>query len=210
VIFFIDIMQNKLKLGILASGSGTNLQAILEACHNQAIDAEVKIVISDVPTAKALERAKKFGVPTAVHERRTYPAKQSFEQAIINDLKKYEIELVCLAGYMRIIGKDFLNAFENRIINIHPALLPSFPGLDAQKKAWEYGVKVSGCTVHFVDEMTDHGPIILQAAVPVLEEDTVETLRERILKEEHRIYPQAIQLYAEGRLTMKGRRVQIK
>ena len=142
--------------------------------------------------------------------RSTYPTKQAYESAIISDLRKYDVELVCLAGYMRIVGKYFLEAFPNRVINIHPALLPSFPGLEAQRQAWEYGVKISGCTVHFVDEQTDHGPIILQAAVPAMEDDTIETLRQRILKEEHKIYSQAIQLFAEGRLAIEGRRVRIK
>lgn len=202
-------MQNKLKLGVLASGSGTNLQAILESCESGKIAAEVTVVVSDVPAAKALDRAKKFGVATSVHERASYPSKKEYEAAIVADLKRYNVELVCLAGYMRIVGKEFLAAFPNRVINIHPALLPSFPGLDAQKQALEHGVKVSGCTVHFVDEMTDNGPIILQAAVPVLEKDTVEMLQQRILKEEHRIYSEAVQLYAEGRLRIEGRRVKI-
>lgn len=203
-------MRKKLKLGVLASGSGTNLQAILESCANNKIDADVKIVVSDVATAKALDRARKFGVPAVVHERKDYPTKQDYEKAIVGDLKRHEVELVCLAGYMRIVGKEFLSAFPNRVINIHPALLPSFPGLDAQELAWDYGVKVSGCTVHFVDEQTDHGPIILQATVPVMDNDTVDSLRERILKQEHRIYSEAIQLYAEGRLTIEGRCVRIK
>jgi phosphoribosylglycinamide formyltransferase-1 len=203
-------MIKKLKLGVLASGSGTNLQAILDVCANKAINAEVKIVISDMPAAYALERAKKMGIPIALHERNSYPTKQAYEQAIISDLKRYHVELVCLAGYMRIVGRDFLAAFPNRVINIHPALLPSFPGLDAQEQAFEYGVKVTGCTVHFVDEQTDNGPIILQTAVAVMEDDSVETLRQRILNEEHKIYPRAIQLFAEGRLTIEGRRVRIK
>ncbi len=202
-------MQKKLKLGVLASGSGTNLQSILESSSSGKIDAEVKIVISDVPTAGALERAKAFNVPVTVRERSSYPSKQAFEAAIISDLKDHCVELVCLAGYMRIIGKEFLAAFPNRVINIHPALLPSFPGLDAQEQALDYGVKVAGCTVHFVDEKTDHGPIILQATVPVLEDDTVESLRQRILKEEHRLYSETIQLFASKRLRLEGRRVRI-
>lgn len=203
-------MPKKLKLGVLVSGSGTNLQAILESCQKGTIDAEVAMVISDVPTAKALKRAQNFSVATAVHERRVYPSKKEYEQAIIKDLKKSSVDLVCLAGYMRIVGKEFLEAFPLRVINIHPALLPSFPGLEAQKQAFDYGVKVSGCTVHFVDEKTDHGPIIIQAAVPVHEDDTVETLQQRILKEEHRSYSAAIQLIAEGKVTIEDRRVKIK
>lgn len=200
-------MTKKIKLGVLASGSGTHLQAILESCAKNKIDAEIKIVVSDNPSAGALERAKKFGVPTVVHERKKYATKQAHEEAIIADLKKNGVELVCLAGYMRLVGKIFLDAFANRVINIHPALLPSFPGLDAQKQAFDYGVKVAGCTVHFVDEKTDHGPIILQAAVPVLKNDTVDSLRERILEQEHKIYSEAIQLIAENKLKIEGRKV---
>lgn len=203
-------MAKKIKIGVLASGSGTNLQAILEACEKKEIDADVCVVISDVPSAKALERANKFGVPTSVHERKSFPSKDAYEQSIVADLKKHNVDLVCLAGYMRIVGKDFLKAFPDRVINIHPALLPSFPGLEAQKQAFDYGVKISGCTVHFVDEETDHGPIIIQEAVPVEENDTVESLRERILNKEHKIYPKAIQMIAQGRLSINGRRVKIK
>ncbi len=197
----------KLKLGILASGRGSNLQAIINACQKNEINAQVAVVISDAPTAQALERAKKAGIPTKICERKNFASKKEYEQALINELRKAQVELVCLAGYMKIVGKKFLAAFPNRVINIHPALLPSFPGLDAQKQAWEYGVKVSGCTVHFVDKLTDHGPIILQSTVPVNEDDTVEILCERILKEEHKLYSKAIQLIAENKIDIKGRKV---
>ncbi|MFH1873618.1 MAG: phosphoribosylglycinamide formyltransferase [Pseudomonadota bacterium] len=200
----------KLKLGVLASGRGSNLQAIIDACKKNEIQAEVAIIISDVPGAQALERAKKAGLKTTILERKKYSTKNEYETALINELKQAQVDLVCLAGYMRIVGKTFLAAFPNRVINIHPALLPSFPGLDAQKQAWEYGVKVSGCTVHFVDDLTDHGPIILQTMVPVQDDDTVETLSERILKEEHKLYSKAIQLIAENKLDIKGRKVRIK
>lgn len=201
--------MGKLALGILASGSGTNLQAILEACSRGEIGAETRVVISDNPTAMALERAKRFAIATAIHERSKYKNKREHELAIVEDLKKYKVELVCLAGYMRIIGKDFLEAYPNKIINIHPALLPSFPGLDAQKQAFDHGVKIAGCTVHFVDEKVDHGLIILQTAVPVMENDTAKSLREQILKEEHKLYPKAIGLIAHGRITIQNRKVKI-
>ncbi|MFH1829286.1 MAG: phosphoribosylglycinamide formyltransferase [Pseudomonadota bacterium] len=203
------IASKKIALGILVSGSGTNLQAIIDAASREKINAEVKIVISDVLEAKALERARKHNTPAIVIERKSFESKKAFEQEIADTLKKHGVELVCLAGFMRIIGRTILDAFPNQIINIHPALLPSFPGLDAQKQAFDYGVKVSGATVHFVDEKTDHGPIICQVAVDVHEDDTVETLKARILKQEHRIYPEAIQLIAEGRVSINGRTVHI-
>lgn len=199
--------RHKIAIGVLVSGNGTNLQAIIDAAESGRIDAEVRVVISDVADAYALTRAKKHKIPAVVIE--PQKSKKVFEGAIVSELKKHNVELVCLAGFMRIIGSTILTAFPNRILNIHPALLPSFPGLHAQKQALEYGVKVSGCTVHFVDEKTDHGPIICQAAVEVLEDDTVETLSARILKQEHILYPKAIQMFAEGRLSIKDRKVQI-
>ncbi len=201
--------KNSLPIGVLASGSGTNLQSIIDASESGKINAEVKIVISDTPGAKALERAKKHGIPALLVQRGDFKSKLDFEQRIVSLLAEHGVSLVCLAGYMRIVGKTLLDAFSMRILNIHPALLPSFPGLDGQRQALDYGVKVAGCTVHFVDELTDHGPIIAQAAVEVKEDDTVDSLRERIIKEEHRIYPKAIGLYADGRLTVEGRRVRI-
>jgi len=200
-------MANKVKLGALASGQGTNLQSIINACERKEINAEITIVISDQPQAMALQRAKKHSIPTAIHERKRYKTKKEFERAIAEDIEKAQVNLICLAGFMRIISPDFINTFKNKIINIHPSLLPSFPGLEAQKQALEYGVKFTGCTVHFVDELTDHGPIILQAAVPVMKNDTLSSLKERILKEEHKIYPKAIQLITEGKTHILDRRV---
>lgn len=203
-------MRKKLNLGVLASGNGTNLQAIIDAAKAGGIDAVVRVVISDTPGAFALERARRHVIPGVLIERRTFQSRQAFDEAILAALKEHSVELVCLAGFMRLIGRTILDAYPNRIINIHPALLPSFPGLKAQEQALDYGAKVSGCTVHFVDDKTDHGPIICQAAVDVRGDDTTETLGERIRREEHRIYPEAIQLVAEGRATIEGRRVMIK
>jgi len=202
-------MKNVLPIGVLASGSGTNLQSIIDASESGRLSAKVRVVISDVPDAKAIDRARKHGIPAFAVQRADFPSRQEFEKRIVETLRGHGVELVCLAGYMRIIGKTVLDAFPMKIVNIHPALLPSFPGLEGQRQALEYGVKVAGCTVHFVDEIADHGPIIAQAAVEVKEGDTVDALRERILKEEHRIYPLAIQLYADGRLTVRGRSVMI-
>jgi len=203
------IGTKKIKLGVLVSGSGTNLQAIIDASESGKIDASVSIVISDNPKAYALERAKKHGIETALIERSSFKSMPSFEEKIVEAISRHDVDLVCLAGFMRIIGKTLLCAYSDRIINIHPALLPSFPGLEGQKQAFDYGVKISGCTVHFVDDKVDHGPIIMQAAVAVSEDDTEETLRGRILKEEHRIFPEAIQLFAEGKLRTDKRRVYI-
>ncbi|MBT3181864.1 MAG: phosphoribosylglycinamide formyltransferase [Deltaproteobacteria bacterium] len=201
--------MNKINLGILVSGSGTNLQSIIDNCKSDRIDALVKVVISDSPEAFAIERAKKNNIDTVTVVRSEFDSRKSFEKKIVEILQSHKVELVCLAGFMRIIGKTLLGAYPNRIINIHPALLPSFPGLDGQKQAYDYGVKIAGCTMHFVDDKVDHGPIICQSSVPVMEDDTPQTLKDRILEEEHRIYPQAIQLYAEGKLKIKNRRVYI-
>jgi len=203
--------MRKIRIGILVSGRGSNMEAIIRNAKEGKIDAEVVIVISDNPDAPALEKARALGVE-AIYvypgEKKTYLTPDR-EEEYVRILKEKNVELVCLAGFMRVLKKTFLSSFPYRIMNIHPSLLPSFPGLNAQKKAWEYGVKISGCTVHFVDEGIDTGPIILQKAVPVLEDDTPETLAERILKEEHKIYSEAIQLFAEGRLKVEGRRVLI-
>lgn len=202
--------KHKLRLGVLISGTGTNLQAIIDAAKAGRIDASVVVVISDTRGALGLERARNHGICAEVIERASFGSRDEFETAIVSQLKQHGVELVCLAGFMRVLGKVVLEAFPGRIINIHPALLPSFAGLEAQRKALEYGVKIAGCTVHFVDEKADHGPVIVQAAVEVKEDDTVSTLRERILREEHRIYPKAIQLIAQGRLEITGRRVRVK
>jgi len=195
----------KLNLAVLASGNGTNLQSIIDAAKDKTLDAQVVVVISDNPDAHALLRAKDNGIDAVVIERKNFKTKNEYENEIIKVLKEHKTELVCLAGYMRIVGKELLSAFPDRVINIHPALLPSFPGKDAQKQALDYGVKIAGCTVHFVDEKTDHGPIILQAAIEVKENDTVDSLKARILKEEHRIYPEAIALIAKGKIKIDGR-----
>jgi len=198
-----------LKVGVLISGHGSNLQAIIDACEKGEIPAKVAVAISNKPDAYGLERAKKHNIPTAVFESNNFKDKISYEAEIVKTLQKYEVGLVCLAGYMRIIGKTLLDAYSEKMINIHPALLPSFPGLHAQKQAFDYGVKVSGATVHFVDEGCDTGPVIIQSMVPVLEDDTEEALSARILEQEHLIYPQAIKLFAQGKLKIKGRKVKI-
>lgn len=201
--------QNPLTIGVLVSGSGTNLQAIIDACASGTLKARIGCVISNRADAFALERARRHGI-SAVHlDYRTFSGRDDYDTALVDLLRKQGVGLVVLAGFMRIVTPVLLNAFPNAVMNIHPALLPAFPGLHAQKQALEYGVKVTGCTVHFVDAGTDTGPIIIQAAVPVLGDDSVETLSDRIQSEEHRTYPEAIRLFIEGRLTVLGRRVQI-
>ena len=202
-------MVRKTILGVLVSGRGSNLQAILDAINADRLTAKIGVVICDNPEANALRKVAGTGIPTAVIERRNFAAKQEFEEAVIAQLDLHHVELVVLAGFMRILSPRFINRFPARIMNIHPALLPAFPGLDAQKQAIEYGVKVSGATVHFVDEGMDSGPIILQEAVPVETEDTVATLSERILHLEHRLYVRAIRLYCDGRINIVGRAVKI-
>jgi phosphoribosylglycinamide formyltransferase-1 len=202
--------MSRLRLGVLVSGRGSNLQAIIDASKKGEIPAEVMVVISDQPGAFALERARANNIPAIYISFQDFPNKEKYEEKVAAVLKQYMVELVCLAGYMRVLGVKMLEAFPNRIMNIHPALLPAFPGLHAQARAWEYGVRFSGCTVHFVDEGVDTGPIILQAVVPVLAEDTAETLAARILEQEHKIYPAAIRLFAQNRLHIQGRKVYIK
>ena len=201
--------RRKIPLGVLASGHGTDLQSIIDAAASGRLDAAVRIVVSDVPDAPALARARRHGIEAVAIERGAFASKQAFEAQLALELTRRGVELVCLAGFMRIVGPTLLAAFPQRILNIHPALLPAFPGLHAPQQAFDYGAKVAGCTVHFVDDKTDHGPIIVQVAVEVREDDTAETLAARILEEEHRLYPAAIQLYAEGRLRVEGRRVHI-
>jgi len=199
-----------INIGVLASGRGTNLQAIIEAIEKGKIAGEIKVVISDNPDAYALKRAQQYHIDTRYINFKEFKNREDYDKEIIKILKEKKIELVVLAGYMRILSPYFIKTYKNRIINIHPALLPSFPGLHAQRQTLEYGVKISGCTVHFVDEGVDSGPIILQKAVEVSDDDTEESLAEKILKEEHQIYPRAIQLFSQGRLIIKGRRVFIK
>jgi len=200
-------MKRKLPIGVLVSGSGSNLQSIINSIEQGRLDAEIKIVISNIQDAYALKRAESHSIPTLTISHEAFETREAFDEEIVRVLQSEGVELVVMAGFMRIITSVLLHAYPEKIMNIHPALLPSFPGLHAQRKAVDYGVKFSGCTVHFVDSGVDSGPIIIQAIVPVLDDDTEETLSERILKEEHRIYPQAIQFYASGRIQRKNRRV---
>jgi phosphoribosylglycinamide formyltransferase-1 len=194
------------RLGILLSGRGSNFEAIARNVATGTIDAEIAIVISNRPQARGLEIARERGLPAAC-----IPSKgldrNIYDGILVEELKKHEVDLVCLAGYMRLLSAGFVREFPGRVLNIHPSLLPSFPGLDAQHQAMEHGVKISGCSVHFVDEYLDAGPIIMQAAVPVLDDDTEDTLSRRILKEEHRIYSEAIRRVLSGTLRIEGRRV---
>ncbi len=200
--------MKKVKLGVLVSGRGSNLQAIIDNIEKGSLPAELAVVISDQADAFALERSRKHNIPAVHVSTKGYKGKRDeYDALLVKELRKHGAELVCLAGFMRIITPTLIKAYPSRIMNIHPALLPSFPGLHVQKAAIEHGVRFSGCTVHFVDEGMDTGPIIIQAAVPILDNDSEDSLSERILKQEHRIYSRAIQLYAEGRLTVKGRRV---
>ncbi|CDI05889.1 putative Formyl transferase [Candidatus Nitrosotenuis uzonensis] len=203
-----------MNLGILISGRGSNMEAILKAVKKQKIPIKPAVVISNNPNAVGLEIAQKLGVSTETVESRGFSGTRwEYDQRIIKILYKYGVTekdgLVCLAGFMRIISPEFIRKYKNRILNIHPAILPSFPGLHSQRQAVEYGVKYSGCTVHFVDEGVDTGPIILQSIVPVRDNDTEETLSRRILAKEHKIYPQAIKLVAEGKVKIVGRRTVI-
>jgi phosphoribosylglycinamide formyltransferase-1 len=199
----------KLRLGVLASGSGSNLQAIIDRCADGSIDAEIVLVLSNVPGAGALSRAEQAGIATALIDHRTFADRTAFDQAVVHALQAANVDLVVLAGFMRLISDPFIAAFPERIINIHPALLPAFPGLHVQKKALESGARFAGCSVHFVDGGVDTGPIIIQAVVPILDDDDEASLSARILVQEHRVYPRAIQLIAEGRLRIEGRRVRI-
>ena len=203
-------MADLLKLGILISGNGSNLQSIIDHIEKGSLKATIKIVISNNPDAYGITRAKKHGIPVVVLKNGDFKNKEDFDLELIRILKNNSVDLVILAGFMRIITSTFLKAFPQKIMNIHPALLPSFPGIHGQKQALEYGVKLSGCTVHFVYEGVDTGPIIIQSAVQVFDDDTEETLAARILKEEHRIYPLAIQFFAEGKIEIKGRKISIK
>ena len=199
----------KLRVGVLVSGSGTNLQAIVDRAEAGELPVEVVCVVSNKADAFALERARKHGIAALHLDHRLYGNREAYDGALVATLRDYGVELVVLAGFMRLVTPVLLDAFPQAVMNIHPALLPAFPGLDAQRQALDYGVKVTGCTVHFVDQGTDTGPIILQAAVPVLEDDSEETLSARIHREEHRLYPEAVRLFAEGRLKVEGRRVKI-
>jgi phosphoribosylglycinamide formyltransferase 1 len=203
-------MVKKISVGVLVSGSGSNLQSLIDHIDQGKLDAEIVLVISNNPNAFALERCRKHGIPTAVVDHREVPSRILFDCRMIELLKKAGVELVVMAGFMRILSGEFFRAFPMRVMNIHPSLLPAFPGTRVQQKAVDYGVKFSGCTVHFADEGVDTGPIIIQAVVPVYDEDDADSLAARILKEEHKIYPQAVQYYAEGRIGIEGRRVRIR
>ena len=198
-----------INLAILVSGNGSNLQAIIDANKSGYLKARIAVVISNNPEAYALTRAAAHSIPVVVHENRGFTNRREYDAALVGILKDHDIDLIILAGYMRILSDIMINAFTNAIINIHPALLPAFPGLHAQQQALDYGVRFSGCTVHFVDCGTDTGPIILQAIVPIEQNDTEATLSARIQKEEHRILPEAIKLAAENKIEIKGRRVRI-
>ncbi len=199
-----------LKLGVLASGRGSNFQSIIDEIEAGSLNASISLLITDNPDAYAIERAKKQSIKHLYLNPHDFKSKNDFYTMIAKKLVKSDVDLVILAGFMRIVGKPLIEAFPNRIINIHPALLPAFPGLHSQKQAVDYGVRVSGCTVHFVDEGMDTGPIIIQAAVVVSPDDTEDTLSERILRLEHKIFPYAIRLYSEGRLYADGRTIKIK
>lgn len=207
-----------IRLAVLASGGGTNLGAILEACADGRISAQVAVVGCNVPGAGALERAARAGVPTEILPSKGVGDRAAYDRELLERISRYQPDLVCLAGYLRLLTPEFVRAFGPshetqgcpRIMNIHPALLPSFPGLRAQRAALAHGARFAGCTVHFVDEGADTGPIIVQAVVPVLEDDTEEALAARILREEHRIYPRAVQWFAQRRLSMQGRRVLVR
>lgn len=196
--------NTKKNVAVFVSGSGTNLQAIIDA---RIEAANLAVVVCNKPEAYAIERAKKNNIPIELVNHKDFETREDFEKEIISRLEKYNIELVVLAGFMRVLTPYFVRQFKYRIINLHPALLPSFPGINSAKQALDYGVKFTGCTVHFVDEGVDTGPIIIQAVVSISEEDTEETLLEKIHKEEHRIFPEAVRLLCEGRLRIDGRRV---
>jgi phosphoribosylglycinamide formyltransferase 1 len=197
----------KKRIGVLLSGRGSNFEALADSVVAGRIpNAEIAIVISNRENAPGLEKAQARGIPARAIPSRGLE-REAYDKLVIDELQQREVHLVCLAGYMRLLSPAFVSAFRNRILNIHPSLLPAFPGLESQRQALEHGAKFSGCTVHFVDENLDAGPIILQAAVPIQDDDTAETLSERVLREEHRIYTEAVRIVLEGRYRMDGRRV---
>lgn len=205
---------NALRVAVLASGRGSNLQAVIDAIEAGTVQSKIVAVISNKKEAPALERARRHGLSALFVDPKPYAgrpdSREAYDRELLDVLRQHDVELVLLAGYMKIVTTVLVEAFVNRMMNIHPSLLPSFPGLEVQKKAIEWGCKLAGCTVHFVTEGVDEGPIILQAAVPILDEDRPETLASRILEQEHKIYPRAVQLFAEGRLRVEGRRVFIE
>ena len=201
---------NIFKLAVLVSGRGSNLQAIIDSIDREELDAHLSIVISNTKDAMALKRAEKHGIKTIFIDPSTYLNSKEYDKALVLKLKEFSIDLICLAGYMRILGEEVIQTFEKKIINIHPSLLPAFPGLNAQKQAINYGVKFSGCTVHFVDSGVDSGPIILQTAVPVYDNDNEESLSKRILEQEHYLYPKAIKMIQENKIRLNDRTVTSK
>ncbi len=194
------------RIGVLISGRGSNLQALIDAVGTRRLDADIAVVISNRPDAQGLERARAAGIPAVTIDHRGFASRDRFERALVDELRARDVTLVCLAGFMRLLGATVLDAFPDRILNVHPSLLPAFPGVDAQRQAWQHGVRVAGATVHLVTGDLDAGPIVLQAAVPVHDDDTPETLAARILIEEHRLYPEAVQRVLDGGWTIDGRR----
>ena len=201
---------NIFKLAVLVSGRGSNLQAIIDSIDREELDAHLSIVISNTKDAMALKRAEKHGIKTIFIDPSTYLNSKEYDKALVLKLKEFSIDLICLAGYMRILGEEVIQTFEKKIINIHPSLLPAFPGLNAQKQAINHGVKFSGCTVHFVDSGVDSGPIILQTVVPVYDNDDEKSLSKRILEQEHYLYPKAIKMIQENKIRLNGRIVTSK
>ncbi|HEY1333555.1 MAG TPA: phosphoribosylglycinamide formyltransferase [Myxococcaceae bacterium] len=202
--------MSSVPVAVLVSGSGTNLQSLLDAAATPGFPARIAVVVSNVPGVRALERATIAGVPTRVLPHQGYPDRPAYDRALVETIAPFGCRIACLAGFMRLVGPAFLRAFPGGVLNVHPALLPSFPGLHAHRQALEHGVKMTGCTVHLVDEGTDTGPIVAQAAVPVLDADTEESLQRRIQEQEHRLFPLALGLLASGRLRVEGRRVHVE
>ena len=197
------------KIAVLVSGGGSNLQSIIDSVESGYLNIQIAVVLSNKEDSYGLTRAKNHGIPTQVVSHGDFNSREDFENRLIHVLDGYDVEMVVLAGFMRVLTPLFVNHYHHRIINIHPAILPAFPGTHAQKQALDYGVRFSGCTTHFVDEGTDTGPIIIQAIVPVLPDDTEESLGLRILREEHRIFPESLKLWSEGRILIEGRKVRI-
>ena len=201
--------MSKLKVAVLISGRGSNMESLAQACAAPEFPAEICVVLSNKPDAAGLEKAASFGIPTAVVDHTGFADKATFEHAVVETLEQHGAELICLAGFMRVLSAEFVERFPHKILNIHPSLLPSFPGLHVQQKAIDHGVRFSGCTVHFVVPEVDAGPIVAQAVVPIEQDDTQDTLAGRILAKEHLIYPESVKLVAEGRVHIDGRRVRI-
>jgi phosphoribosylglycinamide formyltransferase-1 len=203
-------MPEPLRVGVLASGRGSNFRALAEAAASGRLPAAIVVLVTDRASAPALDIARAHGIEAVIVDPRQHPSREAHEKAVIGVLDERRVGLVCLAGYMRVLSAGFVSHFAGRLLNIHPSLLPAFPGLHPHRQVLEHGVRVSGATVHFVDDGVDTGPIVLQAAVPVLPDDTEARLSERILVEEHRLYPEAVRLFARGRLEIRGRRVHIR